>query len=282
MADEPAAEAPAAPVDQTPAAPAPETPAAPIAAQAEIAAPAAAEPAATPATAEPAKDAPVQPERSLLSQALDAKKDPTAEGQDKKEPPKAEPPAEAKPPDHSPGAEPINWEYSIPDTVKLDDKGRERVNGMFDAFAANPRDQKAQQALVDYHVEKMAELAQQTADFNRTFWADTRHGWRERWASDPEIGGSGFEITKAAAIRILDIAMRHNDRSAANVAFHRDVEEMLETTGVGDHPAFGRILIRLARFLDESPPAPADIKPAPDAGKNPRQSGRIHYNSMGG
>ncbi len=250
------------------------------------------------ASAAPAVDAPVQPERSFLSKVIDAQKpaEPAKTAEGEKPAVEAAKPADdaaAKSAIEAPKAEPIAWEYAVPETtalnadgtlqakVKFDDDDRKAVNSMLEAFSANPREKANQQALVDYHIQKLAEQNRQIADFNRNFWNDTRQQWRERWAGDPEIGGSGIETSKAAAARVLDIAMRWNDTSPANKAFHRDVEEFFETTGSGDHPALGRILTRLARFMDESQPPPPNTKPPSDIGKPPgRGRLRDRYQNM--
>jgi len=298
---EPAAAAPSpspAPVPPAaaPVASAPDSSAA-VSAPAAPIAPAVETPTAAPATPAPAVDAPVQPERSFLSKELDKQKPaepaPAPEG--------AKPAADAskpevKPPDVAKPTEapaPIAWEYTVPETVPLnaegtlqakvnfDDAARAKVNSMLEAFSAKPGDKANQQALVDYHIDRLTEQNRQIADFNRNYWNDTRQQWRQRWASDPEIGGSGIETSKAAAARVLDIAMRWNDTSPANKAFHRDVEEAFETTGIGDHPALGRILTRLARFMDESPPPPPNLKPPADIGKPPgRGRLRDRYSNM--
>ena len=283
---------PAAAPPAAPATPAPVSSAAP----APVAVPAPAvetppAPSTEPAPA-PAVDAPIQPERSRLSQLLDASKPAEqpkpAATEPAKEPAKA---ADATAPPAP--AEKIAWEYTVPETVPLDaegrlqakvnfdDEARSRVNAMLDAFSTNPRDKANQQALVDFHIDRLAEQNRQIADFNRNFWNDTRKQWRERWAGDAEIGGSGIKTTEAAIERVLDIAYRWKDTSAANLAFHRDVEEFFETTGAGDHPALGRIFARLARFMDESPPPPPNLKPPPDIGRAPGQRGRrLPYRDM--
>lgn len=245
-------------------------------------------------------DAVVQPARSFLTEHLDKSKP--------AETPKTTVGAEATPkpgekPGEAPeikaptvGAEarpPISWAYEIPEEINLnpegtlkakvnfDDEAKTKVNAMLEAFSTNPGSKDTQQALVDFHLDRLREQNNQQDAFNRNFWNDTRKGWRERWAGDTEIGGSGFETSKAVASRALDVAMRWKDTSPANLAFHRDVEEFFETTGAGDHPAMGRILTRIGRFLDESPPPPPNVKPPPDNSKQPGRGGlRGQYKSM--
>lgn len=256
-------------------------------------------PAAEPAAPAAAADTPVQPAKSFLTEAIDKGKPAEAKPAEAPKPAEAATPAEAKPgetpalPAEAAAATPIAWEYTIPEEVNLnaegtlkakvnfDDESKTRVNAMLQAFSENPRDQANQQALVDFHIERLAEQQKQTSEFNRNFWNDTRKEWRGRWASDPEIGGSGIETTKAAIARVLDIGMRWQDTSPANKAFHEDLEQAWEMTGAGDHPAVGRLFARLARFMDESPQPMTNIKPPPDNSKPPgRARLRDQYKGM--
>jgi len=217
------------------------------------------------AAAAPAEAAQVQPERSMLGELRE------------KPEPKPEPKAEAKPEPKAEAAptpaEPVVWEYTVPETVKLDDDGRKRVNGILEAFVANPRDKANQQALVDYHVEQMAALAQQTADFNRNFWSETRKAWRERIKSDEQLGGSGFKTTQAAIKRMMDLLVKPEHEA--------EWEEFIEVSGAGDHPALHRLLHNAARFFDEPRRSAPNPQPPADIGRPPgRGRLRDRYTSM--
>lgn len=268
------------------------------------AAPAPATPSPAPVAAEPAApaaapDAVVQPAKSFLTEAIEKNKPAEAKPAEAPKPAEAAKPAEAKPgeapalPAEAAAPTPIAWEYTIPEEVNLnaegtlkakvnfDDDSKTRVNAMLEAFSANPRNKDTQQALADFHIERLAEQAKQTSDFNRNFWNDTRKQWRDRWAGDPEIGGSGIETTKAAIARVIDIGMRWQDTSKANKDFQQDLEQAFEMTGAGDHPAVGRLFARLARFMDESPQPMTNIKPPPDNSKPPgRARLRDQYKGM--
>lgn len=223
----------------------------------------------TPAAGEPEKPEPVSPGKSLLAEAREEadKKAPGAKTEAKPEA-KPEGKAEAK----AEGVfEPVNWDeaYKLPDNFKLEDADRKVVNAMFEKAGVKAAEA---QTLVDYHIQRMEALAKQNADFNQNFWNETRRGWRNEVAKDPEIGGSGLKTRLVTSLRVINTFVSEKHRE--------DFDRMGEMTGIFDHPEFIRFTSNIARFLDESPPAPSNPQAPKDIGKAPGR-GRLHYSSMG-
>jgi hypothetical protein len=177
-----------------------------------------------------------------------------------------EKPADGAPVAEVPALEPVDYKYTLPETMKMDDTLKGDVHKAFDAFRANPSE--GAQALVDIYTKATSEFAKNYAeDLTRKQWdtfAETRRGWQTEVMADPEIGGAGFQTSMGAIARVRDALVPPSEREA--------FETMLRVTGVGDHPQFLKMLHRGARFIDEAPQPPQNIKPPTGNGRKPVSS----------
>jgi hypothetical protein len=99
------------------------------------------------------------------------------------------------------------------------------------------------------------------ADEQNRVWSETRQAWRKDTMGDAELGGSGYQTTMGAVARMRDMFVAEKDRPA--------FEQMLRTTGVGDHPEFLRMLHQAARFYDEPTLPPPNPRPPAGNGAKP-------------
>ena len=274
-----------------PVTPAPELPltggaAAPVAAveSATISAPN--EPAAPPVLPEPIKE-PTTPEPiktaaetpSLLEEIGAAEKpaeapkpeDKTLEVKPGEKP--AEKPAEVKAEEVKPAEpvkpEPVAYEYTLPETIKMDDALKGTFHTALDNLRADPN--KGAQALVDLHNQAMGDYAKWLADEQQRVFAETRKGWRKDVMADEQLGGSGYQTTMKAVARMRDLLVPEKDRGSFN--------EFLRVTGAGDHPAFLRAMHNAARYFDEPGLPPPNPTPPPGNGTRGGPRGRILYDN---
>lgn len=218
---------------------------------------------------QPALDASTAPPKSVLGELLATKDAPAAKPTEEK-PAEAAVEAQAAPAEVvTPAGEPIKWDYSIPETVQMDDAGRARVQDLLSKFVGNPNDKASQQALLDYHAERLLEVKGSVDKDNRQEWNKLRSDWVEEQKRDPILGGSGYETTKAAARRMLDMATQ--GWSAPRL---QRLESLLEVTGAGDHPALLDLLKSFAKFYDE-PPLPPPGNPTKDGGRKTLGKGNM-------
>lgn len=247
---------------------APEVAPAPVAESAPAAAPAVADPA--PAAAEPAAPA-VEP---TLLEKFDAEKAAKeAKPEEKPAEPEKKPEAAAgeapKPEEKKPDAEvkaeepaapapvePVAYEYTLPETLQMDDAQRGELHTALDAFRADPA--KGVQGLVDLHNKTMQAYAEDLSKQQWKTFQDTRKGWVTQVMADEQLGGAGHDTTMGAVARMRDLLVPEKNREEFN--------DFLKITGAGDHPAFLRILHNAARIYDEAPLPPPNIRPAPNAG----------------
>jgi hypothetical protein len=112
---------------------------------------------------------------------------------------------------------------------------------------------EAAQPLVDLHVKAMAQLAQSEEQRHYDAFGAVVENWGQRWKSDPEIGGAGFQTAKSAIARMRDRFVSSAQRGTPQYEKDRaDLMEMMTITGVGNHPALGRLLHNVAAMFDEA------------------------------
>lgn len=213
-----------------------------------------------------------KPEDKTADKPSDKPADKTAEAKlgDKVEAkPEGEPAEPAKP-------DPVEYKYTLPDTLKMSDEQKTELHGALDEFRANPAENT--QKLIDLHNKAMSEyaenLALNTLANQHKAFAEVRKGWRTQLMADPDMGGAAMKTTEGAVARMRDLAVSSAKEGTARYnSDWSDFNKMLTDTGVGDHPAFWRMLHNFARWLDEPPVPPANPQPTKSNGKNPQRSG---------
>ena len=252
-------------------APSPEIPPTPAPASAP-----ASPPAAEPATAAPApvpgaaakpseaKVTEVPPPEPSLLETLGKKPEPAKpEGEKPVEakPPEAAKAAEAKPPEAAKPAEPaaVEYKYTLPETLKMDDALKGEVHKAFDDFRADPA--AGAQKLIDLHAKTMQDFATQLDRQNREAFANYRKSMRDKVMADPELGGAGHQTAMGAVARMRDLFVPQKDRA--------EFDDMLRITGAGDHPAMLRLLHNAAKWFDEPAVAPPEARPTKGNGRRP-------------
>ena len=261
----------------------------PVAGEAPAAA--AASPAAAPVTpAEPVTAPVVEPvapaapaaEPTLLEKfdAEQAAKKPSEEPKPEVKPADPAKPVEAaKPEEKKPEApevpaapQPVAYEYTLPDTIKMDDALKGTFHSALDAFRADPA--KGVQGLIDLHNQTMQQFADQTYQNQVSTFNDTRRSWVTQTMADDDLGGAGHQTSMAAIARMRDLLVPESKREAFN--------QFLAVTGAGDHPEFLRLLHNAARIYDEAPMPPPGARPPPNLGKPQGRGLRGMYKSTNG
>jgi hypothetical protein len=270
---------------------APVVEAAPAVETAPVVAPEAPAPVAeVPTTPSPA-EAPPQGPKDLLKEAS---------AEDKPVEPPADKPVDAKPeekpvdapaetpPAEAPPAEPqrlepfAEYKYELPEDLTLTDERKTQFHSAIeDARNGNP------QALVNLHREAMLEHHAAMQQHQRDSWNTTLEGWQQQVEADPDIGGTKFGAVSRRVAVMRDMHISKHERGTP--AWQSDMDSfnhMLDSTGVGNHPAMWKFLNNLAERLGEpAHPAVVDPKPAPqgkrgmdamyDNPRSPRPNGQL-------
>jgi hypothetical protein len=179
----------------------------------------------------------------------------------------AKPAEPALPTGTPPAPAPVEYKYTLPETMQMDDAMRGEVHSAFDNFRANPSE--GAQALINLHEKQMMEYAKFMDSEQRRIWNETRQDWAKQVKNDAELGGSGYQTTMGAVARMRDLFVAAKDRPA--------FEQMLLTTVVGDHPEFLRMLHQAARYYDEPALPPPNPRPPANNGQRPARRLRDIY-----
>src|SRR5882724_10596350 len=241
----PDAPVPAAPVTPAPA-PAPES-----------AAPTPAAKTPEPAPVAEAAKAPVPPPSEVAAETKPAAETPPVPQPESllgKKPEEARPPEPAKPKAPEPAPEPAPPDsaieytpFTLPDGVEPDAK---IMSQFTDVLKGAKVPQEAGQKLMDLYVGEMSKIAQAQQDA----WQKTLDTWKDDVISDPELGGNRHQTVLK---RCLGVLIEFGDDS---------FRDMLNVTGVGNHPAMFRFLNKVAGFMSEPRAKSAEgAKPVPQA-----------------
>lgn len=147
----------------------------------------------------------------------------------------------------APQGAPESYEFNLPEGYELNAE----IGSEFEAYAKElnlPQD-KAQVA-VDMGVKLIENFAAKQAEAFATQQAQ----WRDEVVNDKEIGGPALQENLSYAAKVLD-------------TFAPDLRQVLNDTGMGNHPAFVKAFVKIGKAISEdrlvggsqqSPGAPVD------------------------
>lgn len=112
--------------------------------------------------------------------------------------------------------------------------------------------QKFGQSLIERHVTEVKRSIEQHTNSILEAFEQQKKDWRETFEKDPEIGGNRRDTTINAA---LEFIRTHG----GNEEQRKEIHELMENTGIGNHPAMIRLLAQAARStaFTEGKPLPA-------------------------
>jgi hypothetical protein len=141
-------------------------------------------------------------------------------------------------PTASDGAPEKYSDYTLPDGFTLDPAVKTEADALFKGLGL---DQKQAQSLVDFYGKQISELSSAPAKA----YQEMTDGWRKDSESHPDLRGKlgpGQEIN----VRISKALDGLGDPKLAS-----DFKAAMDLTGVGNHPAFIRVISRLAEKVTE-------------------------------
>ena len=160
-----------------------------------------------------------------------------------------EKPVEAAPAEEAKAAEPepVKIEYAdftMPEGVKAAPEQIEAFTGVLSKYGLS---QEVGQELMDLHAAALRNMAEATTQNQQDVFMDVRRGWRAE--VDKQFGNRRDTVmNEAKAIKAAVLT------DAAEIKAFND---MLDYTGVGDHPAMVNFMAKAARRISErSAPPP--------------------------
>lgn len=151
--------------------------------------------------------------------------------------PEIKPEGETKP-EVKAGAPEKYEDFKVPEGIKLEGETLTKAQGLFKGLGLT---QDAAQSLIDFHTAQMTAAA--TAPL--TAYNEMRDGWKAATAADPELGPKQKAIQENIG-KAFDTL--NNPKLVA------DFKEAMNLTGVGDHPAFVKVLNAWATQVTEGKP----------------------------
>lgn len=188
-------------------------------------------------------------------------------------------PTQAKPGDEAgktettetaPALEPIVYpEWKFPEGIQGDKATLDQFTSFLGEHRIAP---EVGQALLDQHIAALNTYGQHLQNEQHRIWLETRQNWVKQSMADPQIGGAGHQTAMGAIARMRD--MLASDSPQGSEQHKKDLAELsqvLDFTGMGDHPVFLKFVHRIARYLDEPALPPPNIQPAPGNGRAPKR-----------
>lgn len=119
--------------------------------------------------------------------------------------------------------------------------------------------QKFGQKLVERHAAEVKSAIERLQEHYVSAWQKQTSDWKESFEKDPEIGGNRAQTSVIAAQEFI---RTHGDESR-----QKDFRALMNTTGVGNHPALIYYLAKANMVMSEGKPLPGTKPPAPPQSK---------------
>jgi len=178
--------------------------------------------------------------------------DPPKEEPPKEEPPKEEPPKEEPKPE--PKAPEEYAEFAIPEGTTLDETTATEFKSIAKELDLT---QEQAQKLLDFGGDKIRAMAEAP----QKLWAETQAKWQAEVKADPEIGGTNFAESRAAAAKVFEPGESNPFVGSAEEA--KSLKDALNMTGAGNNPAMVKLFVKMGRMLSE--PGGLSGKPVKDS-----------------
>lgn len=137
------------------------------------------------------------------------------------------------------GAPEAYTDFKLPEGVELKGEVLTKATELFKGLGLT---QDAAQSLVDFHTAQMKSAAEAPLAEYETMRSD----WKSKAAADPAIGPLDGAKAKGIAVNIGRALDAIGDKSLKD-----DFQSAMNITGVGDHPAFIKIMDKFAAKFNE-------------------------------
>lgn len=146
--------------------------------------------------------------------------------------------------------EPAKYEFTLPEGVKVDDAKFDeftKMLGEFETTAKVPHDelQKLGQQMVDRHIQEMQRYTQTITEA----WNKQKNDWKDSFLKDPEFVNRTDTVVNSAIDAIGTFG--------GNTKQQDEFRSLMETSGVGNHPAMIRLLSNVMLAKAEGKPLAA-------------------------
>lgn len=134
--------------------------------------------------------------------------------------------------DGAEGAPESYEDFTVPDGVQLRDEDVQKFSGVARELGLT---QEGAQRLVDLEAERIQEIQKEHLEA----WQSQVNTWAEETRADQEVGGDHYEAATQTANRVLSTYGTD------------ELKEVLNSTGLGNHPELVRVFARIGKVLSE-------------------------------
>ena len=114
--------------------------------------------------------------------------------------------------------------------------------------------QREGQKLVDFHLNEVKRVQEDTVTgltkIYQDAWDKQKNDWKEAFLNDPEIGGNRFQTT-------IDSASTFIRTHGGTPEQQKEFRQLMDTSGLGNHPAMIRMLAAAGKAMSEGRPVAA-------------------------
>lgn len=155
----------------------------------------------------------------------------------------------------APPVAPVYESFTLPEGVNLDEGRLKEFTGILselelDGKADHAAVQAFGQKAVDFHVQEVTKAAEDYTKLLQTSWDRQKTEWKDSFLRDPDIGGNRFQTTVDSALTFLRTHGGTADQQ-------KEFRNLMETSGLGNHPAMIRLLANAGRAMQEGKPLAA-------------------------
>jgi hypothetical protein len=129
--------------------------------------------------------------------------------------------------------------------------------------------QELGQKLVDRHFSDLQTTLKAQTDFYLDAFEKQKTAWKDAFVKDQEIGGNRQDTTLAAAHEFIKT-------HGGTVAQQKEFSDLMNSTGVGNHPAMIRMLATANIALREGKPLPATKPESAPTSKVEKRYGKMN------
>jgi hypothetical protein len=142
--------------------------------------------------------------------------------------------------------------FTLPDDIKLDDtKLGEFTSLLAELETSGKASHEAVQAFgqkaVEFYVNEVKDVVNNITKVYQDAWDKQKVTWKEQFLADPEIGGNRFQTTVDSALTFI----RTHGGTAEQ---QQEFRNLMETSGLGNHPAMIRLLAKAGEAMSEGKP----------------------------
>lgn len=151
--------------------------------------------------------------------------------------------------------------FSVPEGITLDQersaKFTELLSGLeLTGKADHAAVQEFGQKAVDFHISEVKRVAEDLTKLYQTTWEKQKTDWKDSVLKDPELGGNRIQTT-------VDSALTFIRTHGGTEQQQKEFRNLMESSGLGNHPAILRLLANAGRAMSEGKPLAA-VKPVQD------------------